>query len=107
MIILILPLPPSINATYKTGKGIFYKSSEAKEWEKIAGWTVKKTYKHNPLSSPIYVGIDFFFKTKRDIDGGIKLILDLLQRQGVVVNDNLVEHLNVRKYVDKKIQELR
>lgn len=101
MIHFILPLPLSINATYKTGSGNFYKSKEAKDWEEEAGWVIKKSYRGNPVGSPVYVGIEFFFKTKRDIDGGIKIVLDLLQRQGILVNDSLIEHLNIKKYLDK------
>lgn len=96
-----LPLPPSINATYKTGKGRFYKSNEARNWEELAGWHLKK-YPKIRFEVPIYVGLEFFFKRERDIDSGIKITLDLLQKYGIIKNDLLVKHLNVKTYKDKK-----
>ena len=36
--VITLTLPPSINATYKSGNGVFYKSAKAREWFKISGY---------------------------------------------------------------------
>jgi crossover junction endodeoxyribonuclease RusA len=99
---IICSLPPSINATYKTNrKGGFYKSQEAKDWTEACQWEVRKHYKHSPLTSQIYLGIDFMQKMNRDIDNGLKLIIDALQ--GLVYdNDRQVVHLNVRKFEEKE-----
>jgi len=98
---LTLPLPTAINATYKTGNGRFYKSEEAKAWEWDAKKAIRKQFKGGLYDTVVYVGLEFFFKRDRDIDSGIKIVLDALQREGVIKNDNLIEHLNVKKYADK------
>lgn len=99
---ITLPLPTAINATYKTGNGKFYKSEEATKWEWQAKQAIRKQYKHATVGSPVYIGLEFFFKRNRDIDSGIKIVLDALQREAVIKNDSLIEHLNVKKYQDKE-----
>lgn len=101
---IILPLPPAINATYKTTrKGGFYKSTEAKDWEQESLWLLMKHPKAlHKLTVPVYVGLSYFLSRDRDIDSMIKITLDILQKSGHVKNDNLIEHLNVKKFTDKK-----
>lgn len=101
MINLILPLPTALNATYRTGKGNFYKSSEAKAWETEAFYDIKRQYRGTPVETPCYVGIEMFLKRDRDIDSSLKVGIDILQKAGVIKNDGLITHLNVKKYKDK------
>lgn len=101
-----LPLPVPTNEAYKTGNGHFYKSKEAKQWEEDAGYILlsqKNKEGIKMITAPVYVGIAFFLPDDRkDIDGGIKAVLDLLQRLRIYSNDRLVCHLNVKKFIDKK-----
>jgi crossover junction endodeoxyribonuclease RusA len=101
-----LPLPPPLNAVYKTGQGRFYKSKKAKDWEQEAYFVIKsqtRRYKSlQELTSPLYVGITLFLKRDRDIDSSMKLLFDLLEDAGIIENDNLIEHLNIKKFMDKK-----
>jgi len=98
---LTLPMPTAINATYKTGNGKFYKSEIAKIWEWDAKKAIREQFRGGLYDTVVYVGLEFFFKRDRDIDSGIKIVLDALQREGVIKNDNLVTHMNVKKYADK------
>ena len=98
---LVLPMPPSINATYKRGKNSFYKSKEAKAWEEEAGWALKKQWKRKPLEHRIGLQIDWYFKKERDISSGLKILEDLLQRQGVYINDSQIVMEFIRKEFDK------
>lgn len=100
---IILPLPTSINATYKTGNGRFYKSEKARIWEKeamIAYLQQRDSSYYFDLGMPLYLGIKMFVKRDRDIDSGLKIILDFLQGR-VYANDNQINHLEVQKFVDK------
>lgn len=98
--LLVLPLPPSLNQTYKIGKGRFYKNKEAKEWEREAGWEIKKQWKKKPLRGRIYLCVWWFFSRERDIGSGMKILEDLLQTQQVYLNDNQIYHEHIYKDFD-------
>ena len=103
---MTIDLPISINAMYKTTKqGGFYKATAAKNWIDMAGWDIKKQNRNKCITSPVYVGITMYVSRDRDVDSGIKPLLDLLQTQRVYENDSQVVHLNVRKVRVKKGDE--
>lgn len=93
-----ISLPPSINATYKRNGRNIYKSEEAKTWERLAGYELMAQKPPRNLTGAIYVGIEMFFVRDRDVDSSTKILLDLLQKQGIYKNDSQVTHLNVKKY---------
>ena len=99
-----LPLPETTNQTYRSGKRGWYKSEKQTSWEQKAGWMLKKQMRESRVygDTSLCMGITFFVKKDRDIDGGIKAILDLFERMGFYDNDSQVVHLNVKKFVDKK-----
>lgn len=98
----VLPMPPSINATYKTSnEGGFFKSEKAKEWTDTAGWQVKKQrVGRKTITGPVIVMISWFYKKNRDIDAGIKLLLDLLQKQEIYKDDMQIQEMAVHKKQD-------
>lgn len=98
MIEVTLPLPPSINATYKTGNGRFYKSKKAKEWEEEAGWLVKKK-RAKKLTGDVWMTMEIFITRKRDIDSTIKICQDLMQNTGVIDNDDSIYSLSIIKHL--------
>lgn len=101
--ILVLPVPPSINATYKRNSRSFYKSAEATSWEETAGWLLKKQWKRKPLEGDLYVHFWFFFKDKRrDISSGVKILEDVLQASNVYKNDRQIVTELSDKLLDKK-----
>jgi Holliday junction resolvase RusA-like endonuclease len=101
--IFTIELPVPTNRAYATNRGRWYKTDECKAWEEKAGWTIKQSWKEKPLEGHVIVSIWFMFENdRRDIDGGIKSVLDLLQRQGVYKNDRLVWNMDVHKRIDKE-----
>ena len=96
-----LSLCPTVNAQYSRSHYGIYKTQKARDWEKEAQIAILSTKGRKTLSHAVYVGIEYFLKTRRDIDGG-KLILDALQANRVIENDDQVTHLNIKKYIDKK-----
>ncbi len=100
-LMLTLPLPPTLNETYRMGKGHYYKSKETKEWQEMVGWEIKRHYKSlHRLTGPLYVGLSLYLKRDRDIDSSTKGTLDSLE--GLVYeNDKQIVHLNVKKCTDK------
>ena len=92
-----LPLPETTNAIYRSGLGGWYKSAKAKTWENRAGWELKRQWNKQKILGDVSVGIVFYLKRDRDIDGSIKPTLDLLERTGVIENDKYVQALIVEK----------
>lgn len=101
MKILLKNMPPALNATYKSGKGRFYKDSAASTAQKAVAWEIRSQYRGKPLEGPIWAEVEFFWKDKRkDIDSGIKSLLDACS--GILfLNDSQVEDLHVFKRCDK------
>ena len=101
--IITLQLPTSVNRTYKSGNGHFYKSQEARDWEEKATYALIKSgyrQKHKMIEGILGLRIDFYLKRDRDCDSGIKLLMDFLQNK-VYRNDRQVKHLIVEKFEDK------
>ena len=107
--ILTLSLPPCINQTYGVNRNAshpMYKRKIVKDWEFTAGWEVKKQLveanrfvKKNgepdstPIKGDVKVGITWYYRINRDIDAGLKVLLDLLQKQNVYENDRQVREI--------------
>lgn len=102
----ILPMPPSINQTYGVNRGKaepLYKKPKVREWENEAGWIVKQQLMHESVRTyykDVYMYVDFHCKIDRDIDAGIKVLLDLFQKQGIYLNDIQIIKLVVTKVKD-------
>lgn len=95
----ILPLPLSINRTYGVGKkrdgsATMFKNEKATDWETEAGWMIRAKHPGKPLEGPVQLEIEWFYKVDRDIDAGLKLLLDLLQKQRVYLDDRQVRRIN-------------
>lgn len=95
-----LPLPPSINSYWKRRRdGGVYKSPEANAWEHEAGYSIMDHKKYGTtgivVTCELYVG-----RVSSDIDNRIKILLDLLEKQGIVENDKQVMELHVYKFID-------
>lgn len=108
----VLPLPPGINASYKSGRGKFYGSAELNSFKNDAYYALRQrgTFDwlsiHRLLESkkkiPLAATIDFYFPTlwKRDIDGCEKAVIDVLFDY-ISLNDNLIVDKHTRKLVDR------
>jgi Holliday junction resolvase RusA-like endonuclease len=112
--IATLPLPPSINASYKvvSGHRRLSLSHEAAQFKQEAAWVLKHAEveqdiwqslqgdKSKKRKTPLEVKYHFFFKTmwRRDVDGAIKIVQDVVFEH-LGLNDNLVVHLDVWKSV--------
>jgi len=101
-----LPLPPGINSTYGISKNRhMYKKEIARSWEQDVGWIIHLVNLDKRLEEPtgdIVVEIKWYVKRPRDIDAGIKILLDIFQKQGVYENDKQVKELHVYNRVDKE-----
>jgi len=99
----ILPMPPSINQTYGiNNKSVMYKRTVVKDWEEAAGYAILQQWKAPRIVCEfnMKVEITWYFKTKRDIDSGIKILLDLLQKQGIYKNDSQIVDMVMKKVLN-------
>lgn len=109
MIRIVVPGPQvATNAAYRGGRGRYWMTKEGKEFvERVKACTVRAVKQRSSMpfpwfSGPVYVSIDFFFRSARnDVDGPIKLVLDALA-PAVYSNDRQVETLVAAKFVDSK-----
>jgi Holliday junction resolvase RusA-like endonuclease len=102
-----LSMPPSINNTYAVSRGgkiPFYKKRPVRDWEYDAGWEIKRQWigRKTPKNGSIAMTINWFYQRNRDIDAGIKVLLDLFQKQRVYLNDSQIRQMMVTKEQDVK-----
>ena len=106
-----LPKPPSVNHIYGyTSKGGYarsYITKEGRAWFQEAGILLKKQIrKRKPIESHVEVFIELhtaYFR--QDVDNILKPILDLLEKNRIIKNDNLVIKLDVEKFKCKKVDQ--
>lgn len=101
----VLPLPPPLNQIYRAGyskksrRTFIYKTHEAKKWTKEARKKIRA--RKYLLEKPIEIFATFYVKRDRDVDGGIKLLLDAFE--GLVYkNDKQVEAIHIFKEKDRE-----
>ena len=108
----VIPLNPrtkknsqQIVINKKTGRPFVMQSSKYKEYEKNAGWFLKKL--PNPINEPVNVKCVFYRETRIrcDLSNLLEAIDDVLVTYGVLSDDNftvIVGHDGSRVYIDKE-----
>ena len=103
-IALNLPLPPSTNRIWRSGKSksgkvVVYRDKKYLAWQKAAGWSLAEQkislFVPKPINKPYRMTLEV--AARGDVDNRIKAIGDLLQSMGVVVNDSLCESVLAKK----------
>lgn len=77
-----------------------YKDRNVVAWEQEAGWIIKTKWREAPLTGNVRVQIGLFYKFDRDIDSSLKLVLDVMAKCGVYVDDRQITSLFVTKHKD-------
>lgn len=74
---------PGLNQTYKTGRGRFYKSKEAKEWQAKAALIIGSAAAEQEWvdDSKYYEILIEFNHPRQDVDAPIKLIIDTVSQK--------------------------
>jgi Holliday junction resolvase RusA-like endonuclease len=102
---LELPIPPSANNLFPTGKnGKRFKSKEYAAWQEAAGWELKAQWsarpRHvQPIAGKFTIACDFgrfADKRRRDLGNREKGVMDLLVTHGVIADDSLAEEMTLR-----------
>ena len=108
-LVLVLPLPPSINHQYATVQGRRVLSRAGREFKKLVAeevdnWLDKYPRVDVELFQRHYLALTITFHfvsaLRRDLDGGLKIAQDALC-EALGVNDNLVIEIHLSKRVDR------
>ncbi len=86
-IVMVLPVPPSANRIWRNGNGRTYKSDLYRQWLAAAGLAIEEQT-HGDYVPDLYAIEVVVPKSRKDLDNHLKPISDLLEDQGVIVNDN-------------------
>ena len=104
-------LPPTTNTMYRNSGSRRYKRQEVKDWQEEIAELMSEQWKKSIPNFPVgvrcskpycrraQVNINFTTKDERkwDIDNRIKSLLDCLEIAGVLLNDNQIDGLNVKR----------
>jgi crossover junction endodeoxyribonuclease RusA len=97
----VLPLPPSVNAFWRTYKGRMLVSREGRAWKNLAEIAVAAQCRSRLLGGDVQVNIVAFLPDRRrDLDNLIKPALDCLQG-AAYANDRQIVRLVAEKRYDK------
>lgn len=102
-----LPLPPGVNNQYATVNGRRVLSRTAQRWKKAAGEVLDRLSLPAAFTTTLQQGgylaifIDFYFETplRRDLDGGLKIALDVIC-PALGVDDRRVVDIHLIKRID-------
>ncbi|RUM30094.1 MAG: RusA family crossover junction endodeoxyribonuclease [Aquifex sp.] len=97
-----LPVPKSNRYIRRKGGRVF-KHPRVKLWEIRAIWELKEQYKDKPIDYEISVDITLILpnRRKRDIDNMLKSLWDVMEKAGVIKNDNLIYEVHTIKKIEK------
>jgi Holliday junction resolvase RusA-like endonuclease len=105
-----LSKPPSINHVYaytaQGGHARSYITKEGKAWFEEASYKLKsQIHIRTSISTPCEIWINLFTAYRQDVDNVLKPILDLLQKNGIVENDDQFFKLDIEKHKCKKEEQ--
>jgi len=95
-----LTLPPTTNRLYRMHGHILYKTTEARDWEREA-WVILRNTKTPQFTGKVSVHLSFFLKRDRDVDN-MKIVLDTLEKAGILINDSQVVHMEIDKQMSQR-----
>ena len=92
---LIVPMPPSVNAIWRSKGKHVYRSDRYENWLTEAGWALKRQ------ETPAITGhftINLRFGPRRsnaDLDNKTKAVLDLLETHKIIKSDSLADEIHL------------
>ncbi len=97
-----IPVPKTNRYIRKKGGKVF-KPPRVKNWEVKALWEIREQYSGEPIDRKVSVNITLILPNhrKRDIDNMLKSLWDILEKGGVLKNDNLIYEVRTVKKVVK------
>lgn len=97
-----LPVPKSNRYIRRKGGKVF-KPPRVVNWEARAIWELREQYNGEPIDYEISVDIVLILpnRRKRDIDNMLKSLWDVMEKAGIIKNDNLIYEVRTVKKIEK------
>nr|O67766.2 RecName: Full=Crossover junction endodeoxyribonuclease RusA; AltName: Full=Holliday junction nuclease RusA; AltName: Full=Holliday junction resolvase [Aquifex aeolicus VF5] len=97
-----LPVPKS-NRYIRPKGGKVFKPPRVTNWEARAIWELREQFKGDAIDYEISVDITLILpnRRKRDIDNMLKSLWDVMEKAGVIKNDNLIFEVHTVKKIEK------
>ncbi len=94
---------PKTNRYIRKRNGVVFIPPRVKNWQARAMWEIKSQWKGNPIDRKVSMDVTLILPNhrKRDIDNMLKSLWDLLEKAGVLKNDNLIYEVRTVKKVVK------
>jgi crossover junction endodeoxyribonuclease RusA len=94
---------PKTNRYVRKRNGAVFIPPRVKNWEVRALWEIRNQWNGEPIDRKISVDITLILPNhrKRDIDNMLKSLWDLLEKAGVLKNDNLIYEVRTVKKVER------
>lgn len=97
---------PSKSNCYKiitiSGHGSLCKTKALKDYE-FSFYLQCNEYRNANITGLFEIELDVYYPSNRsDLDGSLKVILDLLQKVNAIQNDNKCVKITARKFIDKE-----
>ena len=94
---------PKTNRYIRRRGGRVFKPPRVKNWETRAVWELRQQYSGDPIEEKVSVDIVLILPNhrKRDIDNMLKSLWDVMEKAGVIKNDNLIYEVRTLKKVEK------
>ncbi len=94
---------PKTNRYIRRKGGKVFKPARVRNWEVRALWEIKQQYSGKPIDKKVSVDITLILPNhrKRDIDNMLKSLWDVLEKGGVLKNDNLIYEVRTVKKIEK------
>lgn len=102
MKITLKTMPLTVNSLYAHTGRMRFMTRKGKDNKEAIAWEARQQYRGKPLEGPVGLTVEFFYpKANRDIDGGLKSLLDAFK--GILlVDDKQIVELHVFKKKDSK-----
>ena len=94
---LTLPLPPSVNRLWRSGKGRMYRSAQYSAWRNEAICSIKLQARGASIDGRYRIAVAFQRPDKRhrDLDNLLKALSDALVDAGVLADDCDAEEIHL------------
>jgi len=97
---------PKTNRYVRRKNGAVFIPPRVKNWQTRALWELRNQWKGDPIDHRVSLDVTLILPNhrKRDIDNMLKSLWDVLEKAGVLKNDNLIYEVRTVKKVVKGME---